>query len=787
MAAIGEAVLRKEDARLLTGQGRYVDNLRTAGTLHAVVVRSPYAHARIDRVDVSAALAADGVVAAFTGADLADAWPGGLPCFWPVSDDIKMPTHLPLATDKARFAGDGVAVVVAEIRAQAKDAAELVTVDYQPLPAVTDVERALAPNAPLVHDDVPGNRCFTWSLVTGEPERVFAEADVTVSCRFRQQRLIPAAMEPRGTLCEISAAGDVVVTTSTQAPHILRTAFSLVLGIPEAKIRVIAPDVGGGFGSKVEVYAEDMIVIALARKLGRPVKWTEERSEGCLATIHGRDVVQEIELAATSDGKIRAVRTRLKAAMGAYLQAVTPGVPLLGAWLYAGCYDVDAYDFHCTGVFTTTTPTDAYRGAGRPEATYAIERAIDALARKLGRDPVEIRRLNFIDEFPADIASGLQIDSGDYHAALDRALELIGYEEVRREQAERRSRGDVKQLGIGLSTYVEMCGLAPSRILGALKYGAGGWESLSVRVLPTGTVQVMSGTTPHGQGHATTFSQIVADRLGVDVADVEFLAGDTAVVPTGMDTYGSRSLPVGGVALYHATDKVIAKARRIVAHQLEASEDDLEYEAGRFSVKGSPDKAMTVKEAAFAAWAAHNLPDGLEPGLEATHVYDPPNFSWPAGCHIAVVDVDTETGEVELTRYVAVDDVGTVINPMIVDGQVHGGIAQGVAQALWEEAVYDEDGNLVTGSLLNYLVPSAAELPSFVLDRTVTPSPTNPLGVKGVGETGTIASTPAVVNAVLDALSHLGVTDIDMPTTPERVWRAIQEASASAADQGGER
>ncbi|HZR93082.1 MAG TPA: molybdopterin cofactor-binding domain-containing protein [Gaiellaceae bacterium] len=787
MAAIGEAVLRKEDARLLTGQGRYVDNLRTAGTLHAVVVRSPYAHARIDRVDVSAALAADGVVAAFTGADLADAWPGGLPCFWPVSDDIKMPTHLPLATDKARFAGDGVAVVVAESRAQAKDAAELVTVDYQPLPAVTDVERALAPNAPLVHDDVPGNRCFTWSLVTGEPERVFAEADVTVSCRFRQQRLIPAAMEPRGTLCEISAAGDVVVTTSTQAPHILRTAFSLVLGIPEAKIRVIAPDVGGGFGSKVEVYAEDMIVIALARKLGRPVKWTEERSEGCLATIHGRDVVQEIELAATSDGKIRAVRTRLKAAMGAYLQAVTPGVPLLGAWLYAGCYDVDAYDFHCTGVFTTTTPTDAYRGAGRPEATYAIERAIDALARKLGRDPVEIRRLNFIDEFPADIASGLQIDSGDYHAALDRALELIGYEEVRREQAERRSRGDVKQLGIGLSTYVEMCGLAPSRILGALKYGAGGWESLSVRVLPTGTVQVMSGTTPHGQGHATTFSQIVADRLGVDVADVEFLAGDTAVVPTGMDTYGSRSLPVGGVALYHATDKVIAKARRIVAHQLEASEDDLEYEAGRFSVKGSPDKAMTVKEAAFAAWAAHNLPDGLEPGLEATHVYDPPNFSWPAGCHIAVVDVDTETGEVELTRYVAVDDVGTVINPMIVDGQVHGGIAQGVAQALWEEAVYDEDGNLVTGSLLNYLVPSAAELPSFVLDRTVTPSPTNPLGVKGVGETGTIASTPAVVNAVLDALSHLGVTDIDMPTTPERVWRAIQEASASAADQGGER
>ncbi len=463
--------------------------------------------------------------------------------------------------------------------------------------------------------------------------------------------------------------------------------------------------------------------------------------------------------------------------MGAYLQAVTPGVPLLGAWLYAGCYDVEAYDFHCTGVFTNTTPTDAYRGAGRPEATYAIERAVDALARKVGKDPVEIRRLNFIDEFPSTIASGLTIDSGDYHAALAKGLDLAGYEALRREQAERRERGDVRQLGIGLSTYVEMCGLAPSRILGALKYGAGGWESISIRCLPTGTVQVMSGTTPHGQGHATTFSQIVADRLGVEVEDVEFLSGDTAVVPAGMDTYGSRSLPVGGVALYHASERIVAKARTIAAHLLEVSEDDLEYEQGRFSVKGSPDRGTTVKEVAFAAWAAHNLPDGLEPGLEATYVYDPPNFSWPAGCHIAVVEVDTDTGAVELVRYVAVDDVGNVVNPLIVDGQVHGGIVQGVAQALWEEAVYDDEGNLVTGSLLNYLVPSAAELPSFELDRTVTPSPTNPLGVKGVGETGTIASTPAVINAVVDALSHLGVTDVDMPATPERVWTAIQEAT----------
>ena len=774
--AIGEAVLRKEDARLLTGQGRYVDNLNPAGTVHAYIVRSPYAHARIKSVDVSKARAADGVVAAFTGAELEDAWAGGLPCFWPVSDDIVMPKHLPLATDRARFAGDGVAVVVADSRARAKDAAELVEVDYEPLPAVTDVEAAVLDGAPLVHDEAAGNRAYTWSLVGGEPDKVFAEAEVTVKERYRQQRLIPAAMEPRGTLCEVTAAGDVTVTTATQGPHIMRTAYTLVLGISEAKLRVVAPDVGGGFGSKLDVYAEDMVVITLARRLGRPVKWTEERSEGFLATIHGRDVIQEIELAATAEGKITGVRTRLTAAMGAYLQAVTPGVPLLGAWLYAGCYDVQAYDFHCTGVFTNTTPTDAYRGAGRPEATYAIERAVDALARTLDKDPVEIRRLNFIQDFPNTIASGLTIDSGDYHASLDKGLDVLGYDAVRREQAERRERGDAKQLGIGFSTYVEMCGLAPSRILGALRFGAGGWESVSVRCLPTGTVQVMSGTTPHGQGHATTFSQIVADQLGVDVADVEFFSGDTAVVPAGMDTYGSRSLPVGGVALFHATGKVVDKARAIVAHSLEVAEDDLEYEAGRFSVKGSPDRAMTVKDAAYLAWTGHALPDGMEPTLEATHVYDPVNFSWPAGCHIAVVEVDTETGAADLVRYVAVDDVGNVINPLIVDGQVHGGITQGVAQALWEEAVYDEDGNLVTGSMLNYLVPSAAELPSYELDRTVTPSPSNPLGVKGVGETGTIASTPAVVNAVIDALSHFGVTDIDMPTTPERVWRALEEA-----------
>ncbi len=772
---VGQPIARKEDAKLLQGQGRYVDNITVPGMVWAVLVRSPHAHAHIKRVDVSKALAAEGVVAAFTGADLKDSW-GSLPCFWPVSDDIKMPPHLPLAVDKARYQGDGVAVVVAETRALAKDAAELVEVEYEPLAAVTDVEKALEPGAPLVHDDVPSNRCYTWALVAGEVDKAFAEAAVTVSERYRQQRLIPNAIEPRGVLCEISpATGDITVITSTQAPHILRTAYTLVLGIPEAKIRVIAPDVGGGFGSKVDVYAEDMVVITLARRLGRPVKWIEERSEAYLATIHGRDVVQHIELAATAEGKITAVRTRLTAAMGAYLQAVTPGVPLLGAWLYGGAYDPIAYDFHCTGVFTNTTPTDAYRGAGRPEATYAIERAVDALARKVGKDPVELRRLNFMRGFPHTIAAGLTVDAADFDAGLDRALEILDYEKVRAEQAERRARGDVKQLGIGFSTYIEMCGLAPSRILGALNYGGGGWEAMSIRVLPTGTVQVVSGTSPHGQSHATTFSQIVADRLGVAYEDVEFLHGDTAVSPTGFDTYGSRSLPVGGVALWHASEKIIDKARKIAAHTLEASEDDLEYAGGRFTVKGT-DKGMHVKEAAFAAWHAHNLPDGMEPGLEAQHVYDPPNFSWPSGCHACVVEVDTETGDARIVRYVAVDDVGNVINPTIVDGQVHGGIAQGVAQALYEEAVYDEQGNLATGSMVNYLVPSAAELPSYEVDRTVTASPTNPLGVKGVGETGTIASTPAVINAVVDALSPYGITDIDMPASPERVWRAIQEA-----------
>ena len=772
--AVGTSVPRKEDRKLLTGNGQFIDNINVPGQLWLAVVRSPYAHAVVKRIDLTAARNVEGVVAAYSGAELAADWAGSLPCAWPVTEEIRMPPHYPLAFDKARHVGDGVAVVVAESRTIAKDAVELVDVEYEPLAAVADVAKALDEGAPLVHDDLGTNECYVWKLEAGEVEQTFAEAPVKVSRRYRQQRLIPVAMEPRGALAqETPGTGELTLWSSTQIPHILRLTLAGVVGIPEARLRVIAPDVGGGFGSKLDVYAEEALCLALARRLKRPVKWVEERSEGFTATIHGRDVLQEIELAATEEGKITGVRVRLVSAMGAYLQLVTPGIPLLGAWVYGGCYDIPAYSFTCTGVFTHTTPTDAYRGAGRPEATYAIERAVDALASELGLDPVEVRRRNFITEFPATIASGLTIDAGDYHASLDRALEQLDLEATRAEQAERRTRGDVKQLGIGLSTYVEMCGLAPSGILGAIRYVAGGWDAATIRCLPSGTVQVLTGTSPHGQGHETTWSQIAADELGYEVDEIEVLHGDTTVSPLGMDTYGSRSLAVGGIALHQAAQKIVAKARTLAAHQLGVPEDELEYEAGTFR---TGDESKTVKELAFAAWSAHDIPPGFEPGLEATAVYDPPNFSWPGGAHAAVVELDIETGDVRLLRYVAVDDVGKVVNPAIVDGQIHGGITQGVAQALYEEAVYDEQGQLLTNSLTSYLVPSAAELPTYELDRTETPSPTNPLGVKGVGETGAIASPAAVMNAVADALAPFGAPDIDMPATPERVWRALEEA-----------
>jgi carbon-monoxide dehydrogenase large subunit len=772
---IGAPIKRREDAALLRGRGTFVDNMAPVGTVAMAVVRSPYAHARVVSIDATAARAAEGVVAVFTAADLKEDWKAPLPCAWPVTEEMKSPEHYPL-TDEPCFQGDGVAVVIAETRAQAEDAVELVDVDYEPLDAVVDVATALDDGAPLAHPGLGTNECYVWRLDTDATGEAIEAADVVVTRTYYQPRLIPNAMEPRAVLSVPGTTGDVTLYSTTQVPHILRLLAAAGLGMHETKLRVVAPDVGGGFGSKLDVYAEELLAIAISRRLGRPVKWTELRTENYVATIHGRDFVTEYTLAASKDGTITHCRARVKAAMGAYLQLVTPGIPLLGAWIYSGPYAIPNYSVEFTGVFTNTTPTDAYRGAGRPEATYVIERTMDALAEELGMDKLELRRKNFIKEFPATMGSGLTIDSGDYVASLDKLLELLDLDGLRAEQAQRRENGTPRQLGVGFSTYNEMCGLAPSRILGAIRYAAGGWDTATIRCLPTGSIQVITGTSPHGQSHETAWAQIVADQLGCDIDAVEVLHGDTSISSIGMDTYGSRSLPVGGVALYHAAQKVIDKARHVVAHQLEVSPDDLEFADGTFTVKGSPDKEATLASVAFGAWAAHDLPDGMEPGLEATAVYDPPNFSWPAGAHAAVVEVDTETGDTRLVRYVAVDDVGTVVNPTIVDGQVHGGITQGISTALYEEGLYDEEGNLQTVNLMTYLVPSAAELPSFELERTESPSPTNPLGVKGVGETGTIAAAPAVINAVLDALSHLGVKDIQMPATPERVWRAIEEA-----------
>ncbi|HXY71286.1 MAG TPA: molybdopterin cofactor-binding domain-containing protein [Actinomycetota bacterium] len=776
---VGTAVPRKEDPELITGQARFVDDLTTPGMVWMAVVRSPYAHARIRSIDTSAAKSLPGVTGAFTAADLSDDWAGPLPFVWPITEDIKIPVHWPLTGDVARFQGDGVAVVIADTRAHAKDAAEAVHVDYEPLPVNLDLEAGMADGATVIHEDLGTNTVVHWSHGGAGDQGIFDSAPVVVKERYHQPRLIPNAMEPRGCLAmPIPAQGEFTLWTATQIPHVARVTLSGVAGIPESKLRIIAPDVGGGFGSKLNIYAEEALALILAKKLSLPIKWTEERSENYLATIHGRGVIHDVELAGDENGKILGIRVKEIADMGAYYQLLTPGIPELGGWVYMGPYDMQAYWYEFSGVVTNATPTDAYRGAGRPEATYVLERAVDAYARKVGKDPAEVRRTSLVPPFdePRTAISGLSVDSGNYEAGFARALEMAGYDELRGEQAARRERGDVKQLGIGLSSYIEMCGLAPSQILGALRYAAGGWDACVVQCLPTGKVVLKIGTSPHGQGHVTTWAQIAADTLGVTPDDVEVLHGDTAIAPLGMDTYGSRSVSVGATALYMALEKIKEKARKIAAHELEVSEDDLEFDGGTFQVKGAPDRAKTIPELAFSAWHAHGLPADTEPNLEATAVWDPPNFTWPAGTHVCLAEVDTETGAVELLKYVAVDDCGTVINPMIVDGQVHGGIAQGIAEAMYEEAMYDENGQLLTSSMTNYEVPAASDLPSFTLDRTVTPSTTNPLGVKGIGEAGTIASPPAVVNAVVDALSHLGVTDVRRPVSPENVWRAIQQA-----------
>jgi carbon-monoxide dehydrogenase large subunit len=790
----GRSRKRKEDAKLLTGQTNWTDNMVLPGLLHFAVLRSPMAHATVLSVDVSGALEVPGVVAAFSGKDL-QAEMASLPCAWPVTPDMVHPDHLPLAVDEVRYVGDAVAVVVARDRYTAADALEAIAVEYDPLPAVTDMEEALAEGAPLVHSDKGTNKCFVWPFEQGDWAATAAEADVVVKRRLIQQRLLPTAMEPRSVVvAPIAAADEYTVYSATQIPHILRVMLAMVTGIGEHKIRVIAPDVGGGFGSKLDVYAEEVLALLLARRLGRPVKWTEARTENYQATIHGRDQIQDMELAFTRDGTLLGVKADILADMGAYLQLVTPGVPILGAFMFNSIYKMEAYSFTCTGVFTTKTPTDAYRGAGRPEATFAIERMMDESAVELGMDPLELRRKNWIrhEEFPYTTIAGITYDSGNYEAATDKATSLFDYEALRREQAERRQRGDKVQLGVGISTFTEMCGLAPSRVLGSLSYGAGGWEAAQIRMLPTGKVEVVTGTTPHGQGHVTSWSQIAADALGVPFEDVEVIHGDTDSSPKGMDTYGSRSLVVGGVAVHLAAGKVIEKARRVAAHLLEAAEDDVEFNAGTFSVKGSPEAKTTIQEVALATFAAHNLPEGMEPTLDSDMVFDPEDFSYPHGTHLCAMEVDTETGFSKIRKYVCVDDVGNVINPLIVEGQVHGGLAQGIGQALYEEAIYDAEGNLVTGSMVDYLVPSAADLPDFTTDRTETPSTTNPLGVKGVGEAGAIASPPAVINAIVDALRPFGVDDVVMPATPERVWRAIQtgdggtdRATAGSVSYGG--
>ena len=776
---VGKARARKEDARLITGQTNWTDNITLPGLAYVAFVRSPHAHARITSVDVSAAGGASGVLAAFSGADFA-AEQGSLPCAWPVTEDIVIPNHPPMAVDTVRYAGEIVAAVVARDRYAAMDALELVDVSYEPLEPVLDMEAALQPDSPKVHE--AGNKSFIWPFANGDLEAAFRDAPVVLERTYRQQRLIPCAMEPRAVVC--APVGDeYTMWSATQIPHILRVMLALVTGIPEHKLRVIAPDVGGGFGSKLQVTAEEVLALLLARKLGRPVKWTESRSEGNVAVHHGRDQIQRIRIAADSDGRLRGLDVDLLADMGAYLMLVTPGIPLLGAFMYNAIYKMDAYRFSCTGVFTTKTPTDAYRGAGRPEATFAIEHIMDDLAAHLGMDPLELRERNWIkhEEFPYTTVAGLTYDSGNYEAATAQARSLFHYDDLRKQQSERNASGSPVRLGIGVSTFTEMCGLAPSRILGSLAYGAGGWEHASVRMLPTGKVEVVTGSSAHGQGHETAWSQIVADELGVPFEDVRVLHGDTQVSPKGMDTYGSRSLVVGGTAVVMACGKVREKARAVAAAMLEVSPSDLEWNSGRWSVRGDPEQGKTIAEIALATFAAHNLPEGVEPSLDSDATYDPDNFSFPHGTHLCAAEVDTETGKVTIRSYVAVDDVGVVVNPLIVEGQVHGGITQGIGQALYEEAAYDSSGNLETSTLADYLLPSAADLPAFTTARTATPSTTNPLGVKGVGEAGTIASTPAVVNAIVDALRPLGVTDVPMPCTPERVWRAIQEARSEGA------
>jgi carbon-monoxide dehydrogenase large subunit len=778
---VGTSIKRREDPRLITGEAKYLDDIQLQGMVHAAVLRSPHAHARIRSIDTAQAAALPGVVGVFTGADFKSLNP--LPCAWQAGGVKNNPnTPRVLEIDKVTFTGAGVAVVVAEDRYTAEDALALIQVDYEVLPTVVDADKATQPGAPQLHENAPNNICMDWSCGNLEAtDKALQQADVVVRQHLVNQRLIPTAMEPRGAIAQyLPATGEFTVWMTSQAPHVMRllmTAF--VFGIPETKMRVISPQVGGGFGSKIFLYPEYCLVAALAQKLGRPVKWMETRSENYIATTHGRDHITDIEVGARRDGTITALKVNTYANLGGILSTIAPGIPttLYGRML-SGAYKFPNIYCRVLGVYTNTGMVDAYRGAGRPEATYVVERAVDLVARELNMDPAEVRRKNFIQpqDFPYDpvgILAGLKYDSGNYEMTLNKALQMVDYSGFRKEQAEARKQG--RYLGIGLSSYVEICGVAPSAWIGlpGQGWGAGLWESANVRVHLTGKVVVTTGSQSHGQGHETSVAQVVADELGIPVDDVIVQHSDTLGTPFGYGTYGSRSTAVGTVAVYNSLQRVKAKAKQLGAHLLEAAVEDMVYEGGKIYVKGSPDQAKTIQEIAGAAALAYNLPPGMEPFLDDTAYYDPPNCTFPFGTHVCVVEVDGETGEVKIRRYVAVDDVGRVINPMIVDGQVHGGIVQGIAQALWEGAVYSEDGQLLTGTLMDYALPKADFFPDFELGRTETPTPVNPLGVKGAGETGTIASTPAVVNAVMDALAPLGITHIDMPLTAQKLWRAM--------------
>src|SRR4051794_11201578 len=788
---VGQAIRRKEDPPLITGRGRYVDDIQLAGTLHAAIVRSPHAHAKILSIDASAAEARDDVQLVLTGEDLKDL-AAPLPMAWaPPGVEVKTPEHWPLARGKVCHVGDAVAVVVADTKYGAADAADDVFVEYDELPVVIDPEKALEDGAPVIHEQFGTNHSYDWGLGGGDVEAALAEADVVVERRVVNHRTAGAAIEPRAAIAEWRA-GYLTLYTTTHVPHLVRLQLAGVLAVAEDHFRVIAPDVGGGFGSKLNIYGEEALVSYLARRLGQPVRWTATRSEDMMAAVHGRDQVDYVRVGLKSDGTITAIHTKILADMGAYHQLLTPFIPAFSAFVMGGCYKIPNVQTDITGVFTNKFPTDAIRGAGRPEATHAVEVMMDQAAQELGMDRLELRRKNFIpkEDFPADVSVGITYDSGDYHGSLDKLLENLDLDAFRTEQANARAEG--RYLGIGFSTYMEICGLAPSRAVGPSGVGiqAGFWESAVVRVHPSGSATVWSGTSPHGQGLDTSFAQIVADRIGITPDQVEVVHGDTERGPFGMGTYGSRSLSVGGESLARAAIKVQDKARRIAAHLLEAAPEDVELADGKYQVRGSPDKGLALSDISLAAYVPENVPEGMEPGLEETNFYDPENFVFPFGAHAAIVEVDAETGKVDLKRYVCVDDCGPAINPLLIDGQVHGGVVHGIAQALYEQVVYDQYGQLVTGSFVDYALPTAAEMPSFETDRTETPSPVNSMGVKGVGEAGTIASSPTIVNGVIDALRPLGVDFIDMPLTPLRVWQAIQEAQGArsrprASEQGG--